>query len=133
METQEILKIGIGTKDKQTLKPSKVSIVSVLFKTKTNDGKEMKTPLVEIMCKHPDREEPLAFTKVKLERNGKLEVVSTWLQIDEEEGVKKLSKSSALARLMKYLGANTMEELVGKQVEAIEQSREDEYLCLKAY
>jgi len=133
METQDILKIGIGTKERQTLKPAKVKIVSVSIKSKTNDGKDMKTPLAEINCKHPDRDELLAITKIKIERNGKLEVVSTWVQIEEEEGNKKLSKSSALVSLMSFLKVKTLEEIYNKEVEAIEQSKEERYLCLKAY
>lgn len=133
METQEILKIGIGTKDRASLKPAKVKIVSVTIKDKTNDGKVMKTPLAEINCKHPDRDELVTMSKVKLERSGKLEVVSTWVQVDEENGVKKIVKSSALASLMTYLKANTIEELYNKEIEAVEQSKEDNYLCLKAY
>ena len=133
METQEFLKLGIGTKDRQTLKPAKVKIASVLIKAKTNEGKEMKTPLAEIMCKHPDREELVLINKIKIERNGKLEVVSTWVQVEEEEGIKKIAKSSALAHLMNFLKVNSLEDIYGKDIEAIEQSKEDNYLCLKAY
>lgn len=133
METQEILKIGIGTKDRATLKPAKVKITSVSIKSKTNDGKDMKTPLAEINCKHPDREELMSMTKVKLERNGKLEVVSTWVQTEEEDGSLKIVKSSALASLMNFLKVKTLEDIYGKEIDAVEQSKEDPYLCLKAY
>lgn len=133
METQELFKMGIGTKDKASLKPAKLKIVSVSIKSKTNDGKDMKTPLAEINCKHPDREELVPMTKVKMERAGKLEVVSTWVQTDIEDGKATIVKSSALAVLMSFLKVATVEELYGKEVESIEQSKEDIYLCLKAY
>jgi hypothetical protein len=34
---------------------------------------------------------------------------------------------------MNFLKVNTIEELYGKEIEAVEQSKEDLYLCLKAY
>jgi hypothetical protein len=64
---------------------------------------------------------------------GWQEVVSTWLQVEEEEGNKVISKSSALAQLMKYLNVGSLDLLYGKEVETIEQSKEDTYLCIKAY
>jgi hypothetical protein len=133
METKDLIGIKIGTKDKQSLKPAKVKIVSVTVKSKTKDGTEMKTPLAEINVKHPDKEELVSMTKVKVIRNEKVEIVSTWVQVDEEDGVKTIVKSSALALLMNFLKVNTIEELYGKEIEAVEQSKEDLYLCLKAY
>ncbi len=133
MKTQDIEKLGIGKKEKATLSQSKIKIVSVVIKSKTKDGKEMTTPLAELMCKHPDREELISISKVKIERNGKLEVVSTWVQTNEEDGIQKIVKSSALALLMVYLKCNSIEELYGKEVEAIKSSEENHYLCIKAY
>jgi len=133
METSEILGMGIGSKEQVFLKPTKVKIVSVSIKDKTKEGKEMKVPLAEINIKHPDKEELIPITKVKLERNGKLEVVATWIQVDEENGIKKINKSSALANLMAYLKVDKLEDVYGKEIEAVEQSKEDTYLCLKAY
>lgn len=133
METADLLGLGIGTKETTSLKPAKVKIVSVTIKDKTKEGKEMKVPLAEINCKHPDKEELIQLTKIKIERNGKLEVVSTWVQIDEEDGVEKIVKSSALARLMTFLKVSALADIYGKEIDAVEQSKEDTYLCLKAY
>jgi len=133
METQELMNLGIGTKERSKLKPAKVRIVNVTIKSETNEGKAMKTSLAELNCKHPDKEELIQITKIKVERNGKLEVVSTWIQTEDEEGTKKIVKSSALALLMTYLKVNTLEELYNKEIDAVEQSKEDSYLCLKAY
>jgi hypothetical protein len=133
METQDVLKLGIGTKEMMTLKPAKVKIVSVEIKKKTKDDKEMKIPLVLIKCKHPDKDELVDFTKVKVEKSGKLEVVTTWLQTDEEDGKVKIQKNSAIARLMKHCNTETLEGLYNKEVDTIEQSSEDHYLCIKAY
>lgn len=130
METQELLDKGIGTEDTQTLKPAKVKIVAVHIKDKTKDGKEMQTPLAEIMCKHPNKDELISFSKVKLERDGQLKVVSTWVQLDSQNNI---AKSSAIAQLMNYLSCKTLQELYNKEIDTIEQSSDNKYLCLKAY
>jgi hypothetical protein len=130
METQDIMKIGIGTKDTQKLKPTKVKILGVEIQNKKADGTAMKTPLIQILVKHPDREEPVKLSKIKAERNGKLEVITIWVALDEEG---KFKKSSAIAELLKFLKVESLEQLAGKDVETIEQSKEDAYLCIKAY
>lgn len=130
METQDLLKTGIGTKETARLKPAKVKIMGVEIQTKTQEGKEMKSPLVNILCKHPDREEIVKLTKIKCERNGKLEVIGLWVNLDED---KKFQKSSAVSELMRFLKVESLDALTGKEIEAIEQSKEDTYLCLKAY
>ena len=131
METPDnLMKITIGTKESSKLKPSKVKIVSVEFQTETKEGKKMKSPLAIINCKHPDREELVKISKIKTERNGKLEVVSLWTNLDEEG---KLQKSSAVSDLLRFLKVETLEAIYGKEIESIEQSKEDTYLCLKAY
>ena len=130
METQDLLKIGIGTKETTTLNPSEVKIVSVEIQTETKDGKKMDTPLVHFKCKHPDKEELISLSKVKFERNGKLEVVGLWAQLDEDGMFK---KSSAVVAVLNYLSVGTLEEAYGKDINTIRQSEDNPYLCLKAY
>ena len=133
METQNQIdysKIGVGTKETSKLKPAKVKILGVEIQTKTKEGKIMKSPLANILVKHPDREEQVKLSKIKYEKNGKLEVVTLWVNLDEEG---KFQKSSALAELLRITQSLTIEELTGKEVETIEQSKEDTYLCIKAY
>ncbi len=132
-EQKNLLKLEIGEKDREILKPAKVKIVNITIKDKTNDGKEMKTPLAEINCKHPDMDDLISMTKIKLIKNEKVQVVSTWIQTNEEDGKQKISKSSALASLLKFLNAKTLEDLYGKEVETVKQSEENSYLCIKAY
>lgn len=115
------------------MKPAKVKIVSITLKTETNEGKKMKTPLAEINVKHPDTQDLIKMTKIKLLRADKLTVVSTWVQLSEEEGKQKIQKSSALADLMKFLNVETLEDLYGKEVETVEQASDNKYLCVKCY
>lgn len=130
METQNLMKTGIGTKETQALNPTKVKIVSVRFQEKTKDGKEMSTPLAHFECKHPDREELISLSKVKFEKNGKLEVVGLWVQLDEDNSFK---KSSAISAVLNFLGCVNLEETYGKEIDTVKQSEDNMYLCLKAY
>jgi hypothetical protein len=131
METQiDYNKIGVGTKESQKLKPAKVKILGVSIQTKKKDGTDLKSPIAHILCKHPDREETVELTKIKFEKNGKLEVVTLWVSLDDEG---KFTKSSALAELLRVTKSDTLADLTNKEVETIEQSKEDTYLCIKAY
>jgi len=130
METQDLMKVGIGTKESQTLNPKKVKIVSVRFQTETKEGKKMDTPLAHFECKHPDREELISLSKVKYEKQGKLDVVGLWVQLDEDNNFK---KSSAISAVLNFLNCKTLEETYGKEIDTSKQSEDNQYLCLKAY
>jgi hypothetical protein len=132
METQkDITKLGIGTKESTSaLKPAKVTITGVRIQTKTKDDKEMKSPLVHIIVKHPDREESIELNKIKVINADKVKVVGLWANLDSDDLI---VKSSAVAELLRFMKVNTLNELTGKEIEAVEQSAEDKYLCLKAY
>jgi len=130
MEKQDLLNTEIGTKEIPKLKPAKVSIVGVSLKEKTKEGKEMKTPLVQIIVKHPDKEETLEMTKIKVIRNEQVRVISLWCQLDED---KKFQKGSAVSDLLTFLKASSLKEVEGLEIEAVEESKESDYLCLKAY
>ena len=130
MDTQELMKTEIGTKETQTLNPARVKIVSVRIQEKTKEGKEMKTPLAHLECKHPDREELISLSKVKYEKNGKLEVVSLWVQLDEDN---KFKKSSSVSAVLNFLECSNLEEVYGKEIDTVKQSEDNLYLCLKAY
>ena len=130
METPELMKVGIGTKETQTLKPAKVKIVAVEFQTKTKEGEDMKTPLAHFKCKHPDKEELISLSKVKLNRNDKLMVVGLWVQLDEDG---KLAKSSAISEVLRTLNCSTLEEVYNKEIDTVAESDKSSFLCLKAY
>ena len=130
METQNLMKTRIGTKETEALKPAVVKIVSVRIQEKTKEGKEMSTPLVHLECKHPDREELISLSKAKFEKNGKLEVVGLWAQLDDD---KLLKKSSAVSVVLNFLKCSSLEETYGKEIDTVKQAEDNNYLCLKAY
>lgn len=131
METQNITKLGIGTKETNSaLKPAQVLITGVRIQTKTKEDKEMKSPLVNIIVKHPDREESLELNKIKVINADKVKVITLWGSLDED-GL--IAKSSAVAELLRFMKVENLDNLTGKEIQAVEQSAEDKYLCLKAY
>ena len=132
MNTDEILKSGIGNIDKKSnsLKPSKVTITAVTVKDKKNNGEVMDTPLIEFAVKHPDSENNIKISKVKQLINDKVYCSSTWFTVDSEN---KIQKDMPLSRLMEKLGITTLEEAVGKEIGTIEESETSHFLVFQAY
>lgn len=121
----EQLKIGIGNEEATTqLKPAKVKIVG----GKIEEVGEKKTKKVVCLCKHPEKQEPISISAVKYENKGKLESTGLWLNQDSKGLIK---KSSALAVFMQHIGASTIDQLVGKDIETTTDDKG--YLCFKAY
>jgi len=124
-ETLEQLKIGIGTEEAiKQLQPAKVKIVS----GKVEEVGEKKSKKVMLLCKHPDKLEPVQISAVKYENKGKLETSGLWFNLDSKGSVK---KGSALAIFMKKAEATTVDQLTGKEIDTTMD--ESGYLCFKAY
>lgn len=130
MEAQEILGKPIGTKEPIKLEAKPLKIVSVVIKTKTKEDKLMKTPLAIFMCKHPDSEELIKISKVKLLDNEKVLVQSTWVQLDSDENIQ---KSSAIDKVLAKLSCKTLADVYGKEIETVFESDTTKYLCFKLY
>ena len=132
MEAQEILEKQVGNVDEPTttVKPAKVKIAIVVIKTKDKDGNVMKTPLVQFMIKHPDKEELLVISKVKFVDGDKAISKGFWIQLDDEG---KVFKGSGIDLILKVLGCKTLAETYGREIDTVEESKDSPYLCLKAY
>lgn len=125
-DTQEKLKKGIGTKEPEILKPAKVKIVKVdlvevTFGKKTNE---------KVVCtvKHPDRDEPINISTVKVLRKDKVKTSGIWYSADEDGNV---AKNSVLADLLKFANIENTLQLVDKEFDTL--ADDDGFLCLKAY
>ena len=120
------LNVGIGNEEFQKLKPTTVKIVGV--RVDEFDVKGKKSKKVVCLAKHPDKLETINISSVKFENKGKLESVGLWLNKDSQGLIR---KGSALATLMSAVGANTPENLVGKEIATTLDDQE--YLTFKAY
>lgn len=124
MEEQEILNLQTGEKEATQLKPASVKIVKVEIQTVGDKGNKKAV----FSVKHPDNEEPIKISAVKYEQKGSLKTSGTWVNLDDEQ---KLRKGSALANFISYMQGNVLKDLEGKDVSTTED--EKGYLCFKAY
>ena len=124
MESQDILELEEGTKEIELLKPEKVKIVKVIVE-EVGDKKNKK-----LICSvdHSGNPDPIQISRVKYEVKGTLKTVGLWVNLDEDN---KIRKNSALSMLMNFLNVKKPIELEGKEIETI--TEDTGYLCLKAY
>ncbi len=132
METKEILnkKVGNTEQPRSTVSPTKVKIASVVIKETNKEGKKMQTPLLQFFVKHPEKEELIVISKVKFIDGEKAIAQGFWVQLDSD---KNFYKGSAIDRVLKQLGCETLEDTYGKEIDTVTESKESPYLCLKAY
>lgn len=130
MEQDILLNTEVGDKEKPRLGPAKVTILGVTIKRKNKKDEVMETPLVTFICNHPNAEDTIQMTKVKIQDGDKLKVVGMWAQVDEDD---KFQKGSTVAGVLEYLKAKSLQDVTGKTMEAIDESEDSKYLCLKAY
>ena len=128
--TLEQLKMGISKEEvKVQLKATKVKIVG----GKVEEVGVKKTSKLILLCKHPDKEEPISISAVKYEnRTGKLEISGLWMYKNKEtQKLDEPRKGSQVAALMSITNVASLDQLTGKEVDTI--LGDDGYLCIKAY
>ncbi len=129
-ENNQILKIGIGTKEPVTLKPKKVRVENVMLESKEKDGKVVGE-LIVLICKHPDREEAIEISNVKtLGIGDKVKLSALWFNKDEDG---KLAKKSVASQVLRYYDVNNFGDLIGTDIDTVVQSESNSFLCVKAY
>ena len=120
-----MLNLETGTKEAEKLKPTKVKIVGVEIKEVGDKGNKK----VNCLVLHPDsKDKPISISAVKHEYKKSLEVTGLWLNLDEDNLVR---KGSALASFLAFVGVKTPNELKEKEVDTTEDDKG--YLCFKAY
>jgi len=131
METEnqkDLDQIGIGTKESETLKPKTVKVTGHRIEpvTKKDTGKEIGNKVI-LICKHPDREDPIELSKVKYLKGDKVTTSGLWINQDTD-GL--IPKQSALALTMNKYGCQNVSDFDGKDVET---DLDSQYLVVKAY
>ena len=122
----------VGTIDKKSnkLAPSQVTIVGVSEKTEKPDGTKFKLPLVQILCKHPDREDPIAISKITLIDDKKVITKTTWADVDKDGNIQ---KGSAIDDVLKFFGCDCLSDIEGKEIHTVVESKDSSFLCLKLF
>lgn len=130
-EEQIELNKKVGTLEAEKLQPKDVTVTGMRFdeKTKKNSDKIIGK-LVVVICKHPDKEEPLELTQVKIIKGNNVKVTGLWYNLDKE---KNIVKDSSLATLMKFKEVETLNDLIGKTISTDTQNELNTYLCIRSY
>jgi len=124
VETNEELKIPVGTEEAVKLKPAIVKV----SKVEIRELGEKKSKKIVFSVVHKDAQDLIQISGVKFERKGKLERAGTWLNLDSKGLIR---KGSALAVLLQNQNSKTPEDLIGKEIPTVED--ENGYLVFKAY
>lgn len=130
--TEDIFNKRIGNIDqvKKTLSEKIVTILGYSKQTEKSNGDKMQVPLVKILVKHPDKEDPVSISKIKVLMKDKIVTKSLWVQLDADGNIQ---KSSAIDDLLRYLNIETISETTNKSIDTIVESEDSNFLCLKAY
>ena len=124
MEKQDILKAEVGIKESETLKSAAVQIKRV----RVEDIGDKKNQKVVYSVKHPEKQEEIDISSVKYERKGELITSGLWVNLDEDN---KIRKGSALAQFLGFIGVKSPSLVVGLFAETTHDDKG--YLCFKAY
>lgn len=123
-ETQQDLRTEVGDEEACLLKPKNVLVGGV----KIEQLGEKKAKKLSCICKHPDKEEPINISEVKLEMKGALKTMGLWVNKDSKGY---LRKGSALGNFLNFFDAKNASQLIGKTLPTT--TDESGYLCFKAY
>lgn len=129
---EDLFSKGIGNKEIESLKPKPVVfqgklIESVIGKVGSkNAGKEVGKKLV-LLCKHPDKEEPIKISAIRFVNGNAVKVSTLWVRLDEDE---KIQKGSTIAILLDKYKVSNINELEGK---TLETELDGQFLVIKGY
>lgn len=126
MEQQDLLNTKVGTKELPKLEAKDITVLGV----KVEEKGEKKNPIFVLMCKHPDKPEPIDMTKIKVLRNDKAKVIGLWVQKDTDGNIQ---KGSAMDDVLKLAKVETPSELTGTVFSTVYQAEEGSFICLKGY
>ena len=134
-QTQEtstdLLNATVGDNEgSRALECKPVTIVSVIIQTHNKNKEKMDNELVNILCKHPDKEEPIKLTQIKWIDGDKMVNTSLFVAVDDDG---KFMKDSGIARLLTFKGVSTLKALEGLQLDTVKESEKSKYMCLKCY
>jgi len=123
----------VGNKEVEPLKEKPVTIVGVAAesvlgkKGSKNEGKEVGKKLV-VICKHPDKEEPIRISEMKFVKGDSIKTSTIWINLDDEGNIQ---KGSMVVILLDSMKAEILKDLEGKKIDTIYDL--NKYLCLRCY
>jgi hypothetical protein len=128
MEMPNLRTVGIGKLPKEKLEAKNCLVENV----DTEYVEKAKLTKAIFILKHPDKEDSLTLSNVTLmkQKKDKKEIVSTatWVFLDKNN---ELAMDSALVAVLRFYGANSLTEMVGKTIKT--DTDTEGYLTIKAY
>ena len=123
------LETGIGTKEGESLKPTRDIIKNVMIEMqKDKTGKDVGDKVV-FYCEYPGKEDLIKISSAKYEnKSNKLVVTGTWYSLDED-GL--LKKNSAISKVLQTIKVNTLKESINKELDTTLD--DNGYLAIKSY
>lgn len=121
--------LTIGEKEtKKGLGIAKVTVVRAEIEKRALKTGEKET--LVLFCKHPESQQEVKISKAKIEKDGQLTTQGLWITLDSKG---KLSYNSTIAVLLRFYQLSELPELIGEQLETTYESKEKQFLCIKAY
>ncbi len=112
------------------LSPSRITIVGIKENIEKSDGTTYKVPLIQFLCKHPEKSDPIAISKIKIIINGKVITKNTWEVLDKDDNIQ---KGSSISDVLNFLECNCLADTEGKKLNTIVESKDNSFLCLKLF
>ncbi len=131
-ESPSVLNKQVGTVERESnkLAPAQITIVGIQEETKKSDGTDMKVSLIKLLCKHPDKPEPIQISKIKLIDGEKVITKTTWAPLDTEGNIQ---MGSAADDILKFFKVGFLAEVEGKKCHTVVESKDSSFLCLKLF
>lgn len=112
------------------LDPKPVMIASVQIQTHNKDNKKMDNELVQVHCKHPDKDDLIKLTQIQHIKGSVVVNTALFISADDEG---KFMKDSGIAILLAFKNVKTLKELESLQMDTIKESETSKYMALKCY
>ena len=123
-------KVGTIERESNVLEPSQITIVGIKEETKKSDGTPHKVSLIKLLCKHPEKPEPIQISKIKLIVEDKVITKASWSPLDDDGNIQ---MGSAIEDVLKFFEVESLAEVEGKECHTIVESKDSAFLCLKLF
>ena len=123
-------KVGDIEQEKNILTPARITIVGIKEKNEKSDGTKHKIPLIQVLCKHPEKPEPISISKIKVIIDDKVITKTLWAQLDKDGNIQ---MGSALDDILKFTKSDCLADMEGKQIDTVVESKDSSFLCLKLF
>lgn len=129
--SKDLLNATVGQNEgSKALECKPVQIKDIVIQTVNKEGKTMDNPLVQLLCKHPDKEDLIKLTQIKRLIGEKLANTALFVSVDDDG---QFMKDSGVACLLKFNNKSTLKELEGIMMDTVKESETSKYMALKCY